>query len=204
MKDRIWPFVVGNNLFPIALCVLLFIAYLKYAHGPEQSPAKASVSTPAKVPKYVEKIIEKHHYIPGPGNNGYRIEFLPKKELESKAPGSVAPDVLSNDNAEVVARTEIEPSKYRTQVDAIRHVDPDRKVIDFRLDTRKLPRKFFDLKREWHGGIYYGILGRDILEAELALHPLRIGPVETVVRTTIGVDRDGSDLNGTLQVGIGF
>lgn len=203
MKDRIWPFVVGNNLFPIVLIALAGIAYLHFARSTERAPPIQETPSPAPIPKYVEKIIEKHHYLPSPDGK-YQIQFLPKQELEKQRPGSVSPEVIRDKNQEIVARTEIEPTKYRTQVDAVRRVDPDRGIVDFRLDTRRLPRKFFDLKQEWHGGIYYGVTGDNILEAEARVNPLRLGAIETVVKGRVGVERNGGDLNGAVLVGIEY
>lgn len=201
MKERIWPFVLGNNLIPVALIVLLTFAYLKYAPPTPPALTKPTVPQTASPPKYVEKIIEKHYYT-NIGEGG-RFFYLPKEELEKERPGSVSPEVLHDNNSQVVARTEIPPHKGNTQIDAIRKQD-DTGVARFHIDYRQLPPPFFSLKREIHGGIYYGLTGENILEGEVKINPLRIGPVETAIKARVGLEREDNRFNGQLLLGVEY
>jgi hypothetical protein len=196
---RILSFVATSNLVPIALIVLAGFAYLKYARTPAPVPATPGPVTEAAVPKYVQKI-EHHHYYPPAGTVE---QVLPKEDLEAAKPGSVSQDVLQDNAAQIVARTEIPAHGGPTQVDAIRRQGPDN-VARYSLDYRQLPPPFFDAKKEIRGGLYYGVAGENILEAEARLLPLRIGPIEGAVKGRVGLERDGHRLNGALLVGIEF
>jgi hypothetical protein len=199
VKDRLWLFVIGSNLSLIVLIALIGIVYLKYVRPTSETPStKTIVTAAAPVPKYVERIIEKHHYLPP---SGARIEFLPKGELEAARPGSVTPEVLQDNTVQVVARSEVPPNAGPTMVDAIRKEADG--TVTYRLDYRPLPRAFFDLKKEYHVGLYGGLgsNGGKLLEAEGRFLPLRVGPVELVARTRMGFD-DKEGFYGAILFGV--
>jgi hypothetical protein len=191
MKSRIWSFVLTSNLVPIVLIVLAGLAYLKYA----RTPAPAYVPQPGPtqyvpVPKKVETV--RTVEVPGPE----RIQLVPVEIVREKLKW---PE-LAADN--VLAVGSVPPHKGKTSVVAVGSIEDN--TLRTRLVMRQEPASFFDLKREIHGGVWYGAAGENIIEGEVMLNPLRIGPVETSIRGRVGLEREDHRLNGAVLVGIEF
>ena len=71
------------------------------------------------------------------------------------------------------------------------------------LEYRQEAMPFWDLKREIHGGVYYGIAGQNMVEGQVRLNFLRTGPVNWNGQARVGVEKEGK-MNGALLVGVEF
>ena len=73
-----------------------------------------------------------------------------------------------------------------------------------RVVTRKEPKKFFELKREFRLQGRYLFAGRNLAEADLYANPVRVGPVNLLAGVGAELDREDSSLRGRAFVGFEY
>ena len=149
---------------------------------------------PGKPGKEIERIIERMVPVPGPE----RIVYIDKPSISTVLK---FPEIAKlHDN--VIAVATAAPHKGRTTVVATIGPDSDN-VYRGGILLRQEAVPFLGREREWHGGIWYGIGGRNTLQGELEFLPMRIGSVYPSAKGIIGLENEGN-LNGQLLLGVRF
>ena len=202
----------GNKWFPtslvshvftlIGILALAIVVYWIYSRmfppaPPIQQPQGPVIQAPlppGKPGKVVERIIERMVPVPGPE----RIVYLDKPAISTALK---FPEIaLLHDN--VIAVATAAPHKGRTTVVATIGPDSDN-VYRGGILLRQEAVPFLGREREWHGGIWYGIGGRNTLQGELEFLPMRIGSFYPSAKGVIGLENEGN-LNGQLLLGVRF
>lgn len=181
----------------LAICAfLIYSAWTKPA-PPTQKPEGPLIVAPlppGKPGKEVIRIIERAVPVPGPKE----IIYLDKPALASAL--KIPELAYVHDN--VIAVATVAP--HRGNTTAIATIGPGADNVyrgSILLRQEKIP--FWGLEREWHGGVWYGIAGRNKLQGELEFIPLRVGPAFPSVKGTVGLESDGN-VNGQLLLGVRF
>jgi len=203
----------GNKWFPtslvshvftligvLALAVAVYWIYSRmFPPAPPIQPSIPGVVIQAPLPpgkpgKEIERIIERAIVVPGPE----RIVYIDKPAV---AASLKFPEIaLLHDN--VIAVATAAPHKGRTTVVATIGPDLDN-VWRGGILLRQEAVPFLGREREWHGGIWYGLGGRNTLQGELEILPMRIGHVYPSAKGIIGLENEGN-LNGQLLLGVRF
>jgi hypothetical protein len=180
-------------LVAVALGILAAILWLRFADRPAPIyvPGPGSVNTVYET-KWRDRIKPVPYIVP----TGAVMEFFPKIEL---ARVSKIPDAPDN----TIAFGQVPPHGGRTTVFATLKPGADN-VLRGGLEYRQEAIPFWDLKREIHGGIYYGVAGQNSIEGQVRLNFLRTGPVNWNSQGRVGIERDGGRMNGALLVGAEF
>ena len=181
----------------LAICAFLIYLALTKPAPPIQQPQGPLVVAPlppGKPGKVVERIIEKAVPVPGPKE----IIYLDKPALGSAL--KMPELAFVHDN--VIAVATVAP--HRGNTTAIATIGPGADNVyrgGILLRQEKIP--FWGLEREWHGGVWYGVAGRNVIHGELEFIPLRTGPVYPSIKGIAGLESDGN-LNGQLLLGVRF
>ena len=189
-----WKDSAGAWLRPFLPYVLLSVAvmlFLKYA--PEsmkpwhQTPGPVTVAQP---PKEIIRWRVKEVIVQGPE----RIVTLDKKELAVRLKW---PELASLDNGtNVLSAVNVSPSASRTT--AVTTLGPSGQAQTL---LRVEPMPFFQVKREFSVNAKWLFLGHNLVEAEVRINPLRVGPVEIVGAVGVEVRRDDQSFGPRAYVG---
>jgi hypothetical protein len=192
-----WGKLFASRVFiligTLVLAIGAFLIYLRIT-GPGQSiyvPGPTSVQTVHET-KWKDRVKPVPYLVP----TGVAIEFFPREAL---AKASKIPDVPDN----TIVFGQVPPHGGKTTVFATLKPGADN-VLRGGLEYRQEKMPFWDLKREIHGGVYYGIAGQNIIEGQVRLNFLRTGPVDWNGQGRVGIERDGGRMNGALLVGAEF
>lgn len=192
-----WKIPAKVVLIPYILLALALLAggvylWLAPTTEPIYKPGPTSVQTVYE-PKWREKVGPPVPYLVP---TGARIEFFPNPAL---AKGSKIADAPDN----VIAFGQVPKHTGKSTVFATLTPGLDN-VLRGGLEYRQEATPFWGFEREFHGGVYYGVAGPNIVVGQARVSPLRTGPVKWQAIGQLGVERDGGRLNGALLVGVEF
>lgn len=182
--------LILSGLAVLGILALLLWLYISKETPPVYVPGPSSVKTVYET-KWKDKVKPVPYLVP----TGAVIEFFPKEAL---AKASKIPDAPDN----VIAFGQVPPHGGKTTVFATLKTGADN-VMRGGLEYRQEAMSFWELKRELHGGIYYGIAGQNMVEGQARLNFLRTGPVNWNGQARVGVEKEGK-MNGALLVGVEF
>ena len=191
-----WGKLFASRVFiligTLALAIGAFLVYLKIAGPgpPTYIPGPTSVQKVYET-KWKDRVKPVPYLVP----SGTVIEFFPREAL---AKASKIPDAPDN----AIAFGQVPPHGGKTAVFATLKPGADN-VMRGGLEYRQEAMPFWDLKREIHGGVYYGIAGQNMVEGQVRLNFLRTGPVNWNGQARVGVEKEGK-MNGALLVGVEF
>lgn len=198
-EKKWWSRLFANRVFThIGLLVLAIIAFWVYTKVTTTTP---SVTEPqggvviAPTPPEVDKKVPRKKEPTKPGTS---IEYFSKPELATVLK---MPEIkFMQDN--VIAVAVVAPHRGKTTVLATIGLGSDN-VYRGGIDTRREAVPFWGWEREWHGGLWYGVSGRNKIQGELEFVPMRIGPVYPSTKGILGLE-DGGNMNGQLLLGVRF
>jgi len=189
-----WSRLFANRVFThtglLVLAIGAAIIYMKYVRPAMPTYVRVPGETHfVPVPQVVQKI--KTVTVPGPE----RVVLVPSATVAEK----MRWPELGKDN--VLAVGEVPPHRGKTSVAAIADITDN--TMTTRLVMRPEAMPFIGLEREWHGGLWYGVVGRNTIQAEIEFLPIRIGPVFPSVKGVVGIE-SGGEVNGQILVGVRF
>ncbi len=187
-----WDYTrAAKTLLPVVLVGFAVLLWLYFGRTPE--PVFQNVPGPTQFVPVPVKVKGKEVIVPGPE----RIKLVPvevvKKELKW-------PD-LPADN--VIAAGTVPAHRGPTNVATVVSTD-NSGVMTATMVMKQMPPPFFELKKEVRLGAYYG--NGAVFSPEIAFRPLRVGPVDIVLK---GTGIYGSGVNDTrafigVEVQFGF
>jgi hypothetical protein len=189
-----WKRLVVNPVFThlgvlvLALGAAIIYIRLSKPSGPIYVPVPGATQY-VPVPKKVREIAT--ITVPGPE----RVALVPSAIVSEKLKW---PEI-GKDNILTVG--EVPPYRGKTSVAAV--ADFNDNTMTTRLVMRQEKMPFIGWEREWHGGIWYGLAGRNKVQGEIEFLPLRIGPVFPSIKGTVGME-EGGNVNGQILVGVRF
>ena len=173
----------------LAVAVMLFMKYAKHIPNLWQSqPGPVTVAQPAKE---IVKWRVKEVLVPGPE----RIVTYPKAELAT----ALKMPELASVSGNITAAVEIQPHAGKTT--AVSVLDNAGKTT---ILTRQEPPPFFQVKREMSAEVRYLPLGFNVMEAEVKIRPLRLGPVEIVGGAGVEVRRHDQSFGPRAYAGFEY
>lgn len=179
-----------------AAAVLAILAVLLWLYIAKETPA-VYVPGPTSVhtvyePRWRGRVKPEVRLVPV----NARIEFLPRDQVVERSKIPDAPD-------DIIALGQVPPHGGKTTVFATLKEGKDN-VLRGGLDYRQEAMPFWQLKREFHGGAYYGVVGPNLAEVHGRVNFLRTGPVNWNGQGRIGIERDGGRLNAALLIGVEY
>jgi hypothetical protein len=193
-RGTLWERAFASRVFThlglLALAIAAAIIYIRYVRPATPIyvtvPGSTQIVPVPKIIRTVETVT-----VPGPE----RIVLLPSSVVIERMKW---PE-LGKDN--VLAVGEVAPYRGKTSVAAVASVSDN--AMTTRLVSRQEAMPFIGWEREFHGGLWYGLAGRNKIVAEVEFLPLRIGPVYPSIKGTLGME-DGGAGNGQILVGVRF
>jgi len=191
-----WKNLFASRVFiligTLALAVIVFLIYLRIAPRGQDIylPGPTSVQT-VYVPKWAKPGKTEVRIVPV----NARIQFFDRESVVKESKIQDAPD-------NIIALGQVPPHGGKTTVFATLKPGADN-VLRGGLEYRQEPMSFWELKREIHGGVYYGIAGQNIAEAQARINFLRTGPANWQAQGRVGLESKGK-MNGALLIGVEF
>ena len=179
----------------IALCVLLVLAWLRFAPPAAPWSPQAIRGYVLPEPKVITKI-EKVE-VPGPE----RIRIIPKDRIVVKYRDLPTPATVANPAAQVTAVADIPPSPDGGVAVAVLTPGADNVGVGS-IEYQPATPKFWQIKRAFSAEGWYFPAGNRIAETAIIVNPLRIGSVEVKAKIGVDMERDTSALRGFAGVGI--
>lgn len=190
MWKRMIASPVFTHLLVLALAAGAAIIYMRFVRPAPATYVQGVGPTQfVTIPKVVTKI--QTVTVPGPE----RVVLVPSVIVSEKMKW---PE-LRNDN--VLAVGEIGPYRGKTSVAAIADIKDN--TMTTRLVSRQEPMPFFGWEREFHGGLWMGVVGKNKIVGEIEYLPMRIGPVFPSVKAVAGMESGGA-VGGQILVGVRF
>lgn len=187
-----WKRLVASPVFThLGILVLAVCATVLYMAWTRPPPPGQSTVYIGKVPP---KAKIKERIVPGP----IQIGYIDKPALSA----SLKFPELESLSDNVIAVAEVAPSRGKRTAIATIGLDSDN-VARGRILLRDEPVPLFGWEREWHGGLWYGIVGREKVRGEIEFLPMRVGPAYPSVKGAGSVDSDG-EIRGQILLGVRF
>jgi hypothetical protein len=127
---------------------------------------------------------------------GAVIEFFPQEKL---AKASKIPDAPDN----TIAFGQVPKHSGNTTIFSTLKMGQDN-VLRGGLEYRQEATPFWGWDREFHGGVYYGLVGTNQIEGQIRAKLLRTGPISWGAQGRLGMEKDGGRLNGAILLGIEY
>jgi hypothetical protein len=179
---------VFTHLFVLALAIGAAIIYIRYVRPAPATYVQGVGPTQfVTIPKVVTKI--QTVTVEGPA----RIVMVPQVSEKMRWPE------LGKDN--VLSVGEVPPYRGKTSVVAVADIKDN--TMTTRLISRQEPMPFWGWEREFHGGLWMGVVGKNSIVGEIEFLPMRIGPVFPSIKAVAGME-SGGGFNGQLLIGVRF
>ena len=184
--------LIPYALLAVGLIALGIYIWIVPPAKPIFQPGPTSVQTVYE-PKWKDRVGPPvPYFVP----TGARIEYFPNPAL---AKGSKIPDAPDN----TIAFGQVPKHSGKSTVFATL-VKGEDNVLRGELEYRQEATPFWGFEREFHGGVYYGLAGQNVVEGEVRAKLLRTGPINWGGKGRVGMEKDRGNLNGAILIGVEF